>query len=873
MKMTYIQLRNYASIFTGMSRTKIEIDFTKSIHKIIHIKGPNGSGKTSLLSTFHPFAYNKEDDSRDNSELILAGKEGYKEIHYKDGNDEYIIRHIYQPKPNNKRTVKSFISINGNEMNANGNVTSFLEIVKDTLGIEPDFLRLLRLGPQVSSFIKLSNSQRKDYASILLAEVGMYAKMFKRVSEKSRNIKNTMKIVSEKLNRLHVIDDSELRQEIQRLEKNISDNNIIIDDYTNQIGIYKGEINSLNDTNDFRYDLVSMERNIMEKEKYYNKLLSNIKNDMTTSELENSIKNIELKIQEMLNNRDMSKLVLDMNINNLSKLYDARREKEDILSKFTTKSDINTLENKIKELEHSKKEKYVDIEMTCTVNELEQVCALLENLYWIINDIRSVSKQAYTHAINKRLDGRRIEKWCNDNLSILSANIAKLDNKLAMTDVKPSNFIYIIAEPDCNDNSCIYREFYNDHTNANKENEITKIKSEIASLERKMDYFNDILFSTSKIDTLQQTININSSLINKTGYSHIINLPYILNSILNDEVKFYNENKIVERISLYQSKIEYDEIEITINKLRRELNELNTNKDIIDTISNELERIISDITEYNNIIETKRNEYNKYISLIEESNTDKEILISALEASNNKDKVEEELKHDRIEYQKALSIHNQTNELLVSINNLELNKNKVRLLNNELSNKLEETKYKLRDYDNLIVELNQLNKEFDDIDIVRESLTNSKGIPLLFQKVYLNNIQIIANDLLNIIYNGTLTLDKFEINDSEFRIPYIKEGVVINDVSSASQGEEAFITVVMSFALIMQSIEKYNIMLLDEIDGPLDAKNRSIFLSILEKQIESIDAEQVFIISHNDMFSGYHVDILDTKNEGTIKIK
>ena len=263
----------------------------------------------------------------------------------------------------------------------------------------------------------------------------------------------------------------------------------------------------------------------------------------------------------------------------------------------------------------------------------------------------------------------------------------------------------------------------------------------------------------------------------------------------------------------------------------------------------------------------------KYILLIKESQYEKNKLISSLEASENKDIVEEELKECKIDYEKALSIHNKTNEILLSINKLEISRNKLKILNSDLNNKLEDTKYKLRDYDNLIKEMNQLNREYDDIDIVRESLTNSKGIPLLFQKVYLNNIQIIANDLLNIIYDGSLTLDKFEINDSEFRIPYIKEGVVINDVSSASQGEEAFITVVMSFALIMQSIEKYNIMLLDEIDGPLDTRNRSIFLSILEKQIESINAEQVFIISHNDMFTGYHVEILDTKNEGTIKIK
>ena len=52
-------------------------------------------------------------------------------------------------------------------------------------------------------------------------------------------------------------------------------------------------------------------------------------------------------------------------------------------------------------------------------------------------------------------------------------------------------------------------------------------------------------------------------------------------------------------------------------------------------------------------------------------------------------------------------------------------------------------------------------------------------------------------------------------------------------------------------------------MLLDEIDGPLDTENREKFIKILEKQIDKIDSEQNFLITHNSMFSSYPVDILD----------
>jgi DNA repair exonuclease SbcCD ATPase subunit len=52
-------------------------------------------------------------------------------------------------------------------------------------------------------------------------------------------------------------------------------------------------------------------------------------------------------------------------------------------------------------------------------------------------------------------------------------------------------------------------------------------------------------------------------------------------------------------------------------------------------------------------------------------------------------------------------------------------------------------------------------------------------------------------------------------------------------------------------------------MLLDEIDGPLDTVNREKFIKILENQIDRIDSEQNFLITHNSMFSSYPVDIID----------
>src|SRR5699024_4860794 len=96
-----------------------------------------------------------------------------------------------------------------------------------------------------------------------------------------------------------------------------------------------------------------------------------------------------------------------------------------------------------------------------------------------------------------------------------------------------------------------------------------------------------------------------------------------------------------------------------------------------------------------------------------------------------------------------------------------------------------------------------------------------------------------------------------------FTIPFYNHGTLIRDVKYASQGELSFLSIALSFALATQAMSKYNIMLLDEIDGPLDKSNRVKFINVLENQIDRISSEQNFLITHNDMFSGYPVDIID----------
>ena len=117
------------------------------------------------------------------------------------------------------------------------------------------------------------------------------------------------------------------------------------------------------------------------------------------------------------------------------------------------------------------------------------------------------------------------------------------------------------------------------------------------------------------------------------------------------------------------------------------------------------------------------------------------------------------------------------------------------------------------------------------------------------------------------VFGDAVEIKEFNITDKDFFIPYYKNGTLISDVKSASQGERSIISLALSFALIRKSITTYNILLLDEIDGALYSKDREKFLTILAQQIKAINAEQIFVISHNNTFEGMPVNIISTTPE------
>lgn len=163
--------------------------------------------------------------------------------------------------------------------------------------------------------------------------------------------------------------------------------------------------------------------------------------------------------------------------------------------------------------------------------------------------------------------------------------------------------------------------------------------------------------------------------------------------------------------------------------------------------------------------------------------------------------------------------------------------------------------------------LENLNKVYKPTETVVNALSPTSGIPLILIQLYLGETERIANELLDSAFGGDFKI-KFITTDKDFSIQVQAKNNIKDDIALASQGEVALTTISISLALIEQSIGDYNILCLDEIDGPLDANNRENFINILNSQINKLGIEQVCVISHNNAFDTCPLDLVLLKNNG-----
>jgi DNA repair exonuclease SbcCD ATPase subunit len=863
MKITYLKLENFINIKAGMKKSKVEIDFSKGKNNLILLCGPNGSGKTSLLSELHPFANSGNMDVRGETNLIIEGKDGYKEIHIKDGEDNYIIKHHYLFSKKTK-SVKSFITKNGLELNPNGNVKSFKETVSEHLGIDHDLLKLMRLGSNVTSLINMKSTNRKNFATKLFSDIEVYNGFYKKVSEEYRNIRAIMKSVADKISKFNIQDESEFDKQIYITQQEIETNTIDRGHIQRELITIENELKNIDISDE---ELVSENFNHLENEINMANSLMTLVRDINMSRdeyeliCEKNKQQLELALVQYKNNID--KAISERDI-----YYNQKQELEESIKRAASSERVNNLKSTIKEY----KSNIVNLE-----KELKNRTNYNKTVLLILKD-HCQKTMDYVRELNIYSDSdiKRIMESVMINDDLLKQLETKNANNKSTYDILNAEIINIENikidfDINIDDNLCTkdcpYKQFYlqtiGKKNNLNKLiEERNKINKELVKYEELFNLYNSIIFLKNHILSYE--------------HSSLIPIDYDYSVCFEN----YISGKPIINTTLLNLAIDDSEKFELLEKYKHDLSGFETEYELIKSSGLDVIEIENKILNINDII----NQKNKIIS----------------ENTVCKAEVEKELKENEIssaEILKALALKDsmadmnkryselkcridEINNLKIKkneyINNLERHKNNISKLDNYITNlttKVNQLIFNKETYQNLVVEYDALKLLFEDADVIKDALNSSKGIPLIFLQVYLKNCPIMMNSLLDTIYNGELQIEGFLIDENEFRIPFNKSGIKVPDIAMASQGESSFISIVLSLSLIIQSMTKYDIICLDELDGPLDTKNREQFIKVLYSFIEQVNSEQVFLISHNNMFDNEPIDLILTGDVDTENYK
>ena len=884
MRIEFIALDNYIGIFNGTGKRHIEFNFTQC-KNVIAIRGFNGSGKSTLMRTLNPFP--------DSNEMLIPGLEAHKRIIYLKNEFRYIIDIIYPIKNNGERATSkvSILKLNWSTgeqwaINPNGNVSEAKELIMNEFELDNNYITLSQLSSEDRGLADKRPAERKKFVNDILSDLTAYNSMYKILTKKSSTLKALTNSINMKIDRiLNGRSLNNLKDELAMIEKKLKSEELEREEILQEIGALDFLIVNK------KKDLEEYDNNIIKKNAL-NKVIETISSDITTIRGSYFYSAQGNKIVDDLGNPYENPNLLD-SINAIKR--NISTEKISYQVKF--ENDVNEVK-KLRNINSEIKDKIDKIRMQLSIltdnnaqDPEEFIKSFKENLdsrNEILDEInkRNASKLFESNITIEKLDMMKaqldyIMNRININLPIYdtpdgySVNIDKVNAKIKNSEIARDKIVKKLLQinnisedlinskipKDCKIKDCPMRLAIE---KAKKDNH------QIQELNKILDaYDNTIKESKQYIEDL--SIRYRESLSRSELLTHYNSFSDIILTLLNfdtntksnfdsitskvwEDPDLYNRTVsmlIYKYIDIFNMKAQYEALQTTY---------INT-VDLYTKIINKVDQI-KELKENENILvrgyekndaeliklENSCNEYNGYIVNI---NAKLDILDKLLPLATALKE-----KHDSLV--QVTEIIEKAKENIESVKDNMNHRAKLIAESNSFADSIE----KLRIYYNntnqdfrmaaeYINELTQYNNTYQKIETVKKFTSPTTGIQTLFMEAYMNNVLIVANQLLQLMFNGQFILQPFVINESEFRIPCAGNGYLNDDISSMSTSQICIISMIISFAMLYNSSSCYNILKLDEIDGGLDTNNRLHFISMLNQVMAIMKCEQCFIISHN----------------------
>lgn len=871
MKIQYLHLHNFAHVYSGLGIRDIYLDLSKN-HKVINvIIGKMGSCKTVILGHLQPFATFGTIDSRNQDGVIIAGEDGLKEIHIRTEDHLYKITHTYTWK-NGHHVLKSFILEDDRDLNPSGSPTNFKLLVEAKLELEQSMLTLLRLGPNVTNMIDMGASARKSFMSSLLQDTEIYTMLYKKLNEDLRNMTAQVSVMTNRLAkvskgnilevkthyeevkdqiRVHLKELEDLQKKINDLDVEIrsSTDGMSIAEYTQQM---KKLQDSVEDTNHKIEDLEKEIQSLSEKaeSKSINEILVEIGSN-SQKEQSNSLRLLELDSKYQTSKKKLDALQEAILVS----------QSEEQLSLL--KSQYQQISDKYAELcEAVQAYLYVYDAVT-----LRRVLTNINTINILINDISLYNPESVQDLLQHREYAIKNSKKKSEILSKFLIKLQKrLNNVEYLKSYKPEDIVFF--PPECPTHDCPYYKTHpitvsEEMKSKPMDEETQKTKDQIELVEKELGRYSEYPLLLSKINSMQILWDEVAPILDKLRILKRKSVKDVFSS-LQSQIWYDHDGLLwnIEKAEQYELR----------NSLSHQLEDLNAKMRSMGLEDQEVmqKELIS--------LQEECDSYAKEAQSLEEENRALQKRKETLEASigyltqveKNKDSIyqlnmvkqtiTEQIHAQEGTLAEVEKLRGKMEPLLMEKDASERELSSLRLQEDQL-------RITIGEYESTSKDLKKIQEDQEILKYIVEAVSSSKGIPLVYIQLFLRSCKEDLNDLISDVFGDQIEVLDFIITQDEFKIPYMINGTPVDDIAKASQGQRSIISLALSFALIRQSITKYNILLLDEMDGPLYASDRSKFLDILYKQIADIQAEQIFLVSHNNTFEGHSVNIIMTTDE------
>lgn len=871
MKLLSIRLENYIGIYNGRGDNILEVDLSQSTSNIVIIRGSNGSGKSTLLKALSPL--------QDDNTAIIPGMEGKKTLRYLYNGEVYEILYVHPVKNDGSRgqvKMQVYKGMNRVELNPTWNVTSGKDIIFDLFNLDANFLTLSQLSSEDRGLADKKPAERKKFVNSIINGIEVYNNMYKVITKKYSTFKNMINTISSKIRQIGNIE--ELNARFINISKQVEDVSSERDKAVIEASKIDAEIGILTRDNNLEeyykineeirdnIDYISASKsqvidlskgelsseNLYELKDIIDNSLHTFDKDISKWKSEEAVANA--KIESISREKDEAFNSLQTKITKRGTLLDGGFSDSDLSLYKDTKAKIAELENDINGLNSSIKNLS---EAEALVNAMEMIVPVLDSLY---NGLDATTKKEKYDFVKTTLDndGKYVDQTVelSRTYNEVSRTVGELESEVLAYEILFDKAKSLALRPkECKIDDCSFVKEAIEASSKHPEKRINDINKEISesktllkSLEKDIESYKELYDFNKRFTNLHGMVLSFRKLLEKSPVDYIIDPYQLLASLDHMEKLMIDFNQIRGIFNIITTKSNYEEI---IESLKEPAAKYEANKALIDELDSDIASLKDKLTTIDNRLMAEKD-------AISETVTDISLTEFKIEVYTKcKSLVDECIGLDTRNEELQAQI-NSLSDIALKVKTLDTRmaeaKSRADRLNNDLNailnerDKIASNKTLLEDY---IRDLDLYNKNFSILETIRYYLSPTTGIQTVFMRTYMGNIILKANELLSLIFNGQFIIQPFVINEAEFRIPCLGNGLVNDDISSMSTSQICMISMILSFAILSNSSTDYNILKLDEIDGGLDTENRIQFIGLLKQLISMVGCEQCFLISHN----------------------